>query len=160
MYSAAFEDPTGEKSDRPGIEFNFSPSLAVVGSRVVLASNQELARVLIAELGKVDALAETKSARSRPGSPTDFIALDSAEIAKLVDANRELLISHTMVEESKARDEATFQVEAIKDALGFVEGLDLRSVRRGDGLELQVTLRTSDRHVGVQKGRTKRKKDL
>ena len=147
IYSASFEPPASKQAAPLGIEFNFSPSLAMVGSRVVLASNRELARVLVEKLTELDKALKARDSTPVSESFGDFVMLKSVEISKLLESNLEMMIAHIMVEESKSPEEARFQMGAIQDALGFVGRLELRSSRRDHGLELNLTLRARDRHV-------------
>jgi hypothetical protein len=137
-FSVATNAP-GKNDDKAHLpsRFNFSPLLARVGDCFVLASTGGLTRDLI------DALIKASKAPAQPLKGTHTLAsIDGLQLAALVGANRETLVTQNMVEKGHSR----LQVEHHVDALTAIARLLGRATLTGgvrDGLariELAITL--------------------
>ncbi len=131
------------KDAQPGMLHNFTPSLAIVGTRMVLSSSAELARILIEELPKVEE-GKTGVAKS-----SDTITVDGEAVRSILGANREVLVADTMMKKGASKAEAEGQIQLLFDVLKHLRDLRIESTRRGEAVELDVKLRTS---LGGQPG--------
>ncbi len=117
--------------------FNYSPSLARVGDCFVLASTGGLTRDLI------DALLKASKAPAQPLTGTHTLAsIDGLQLAALVKANRETLVTQNMVEKGHARLQAEHHVDALEAIARLVGRATLTGgVRDGQArIELGITL--------------------
>jgi hypothetical protein len=94
-----------EKSDLD-IRFNFRPALARVGEYLVLTSTENLAKDLIDALNKetaesVKALAQTHS----------LVEVHAANLAAVLEANRDTLIRNNMVEKGNTQQQAETAID-------------------------------------------------
>lgn len=131
-----------DASAPPGIEYNFSPSLAVVGSRVVISSNRDLAEIVVRELSRKPPSTTIPAVDSRR-RPNDLIQLDAAEIDRLVEANADVIAAKAMLDDGIGPDEAEGRVRAIRELLGLVDSLDVRTRHRGRTAAITLSLRPS-----------------
>jgi len=124
----------------PGIEYNFTPSLALVGDRVVLSSSFELLSVLVEELEGVTKRAPaTTTATAVAGK--DRVLIDGASALAIATDNRDFFASKNMVEKGISLDAARAEIDAILEVGALLRDLDLRSFRKGDELHLDLRLR-------------------
>ncbi|MGH9360303.1 MAG: hypothetical protein ACRD2T_00190, partial [Thermoanaerobaculia bacterium] len=114
------------KNVKLGIEHNFTPSLAVVGSRVVLSSSQELARVLVEEISALAAPAAAAAARR-----ADRVAVDAEGVRAILEQNREILVAQSMLSKGKGKEAAEGEIAAVFEALKRLRGLQLQSKIEG-----------------------------
>ena len=129
---------SGKHDDKAHLpsRFNYSPSLARVGDCFVLASTGGLTRDLIDALLKA-----SKAAQPLTGTHT-LASIDGLQLAALVKANRETLVTQNMVEKGHARLQAEHHVDALAAIARLVGRASLTGGVR-DGLariELGITL--------------------
>jgi len=103
-----------ELEDRENIDsrFNFRPSLAKVADYLILSSTESLTKDLIDAIGKEDGdklkpLAEVHS----------VLEIDGAELAAILNANRDGMVRNNMVEEGKTREEAEAGIDVLLSIL-------------------------------------------
>jgi len=125
-----------EKAHLPS-RFNYSPALARVGDCFVLASTGGLTRDLI------DALIKTSQAPAQQLTGTHSLAsIDGVQLAAIVKANRETLVTQNMVEKGRSRLQAEHHVDALTAIARSIGRATLAGGVR-DGLariELGITL--------------------
>ncbi len=145
--SVADLNPIGREGGELGIEYNFSPSLSVVGNRIVFGSNKELVRELIDELAR-------KRSKKNVDRTTaiDAIRVRGAELRKLLDANLEFLTNAIVIGEGISADEARGRLHAIGEIIDFFDGLSV-TTRFGDGAaSLEVSADMAARGTTVRTG--------
>jgi len=129
------------KEAKLGIAYNFTPSLAVVGSRVVISSSQELAKLLVEEL-----VGAGKEAPGAPSPARDTFFIDSDAVGSILGQNLELLVSANMLKKGIGKAEADGEMNALLDVLKQLRDLRLwfgkESGKEGEVVKLKVTLRT------------------
>ena len=129
----------GKNDDKAHLpsRFNFSPSLARVGDCFVLASTGGLTRDLI------DALIKASKAPAKPLPGTHTLAsIDGLQLAAILGANRETLVTQNMVEKGHARSQAEHEIDALTAIARLLGQATLTGGVR-DGLariELGITL--------------------
>jgi hypothetical protein len=121
--------------ERPGIECNFSPSLAVVGDRVILSSSKELGRMLIEEIEKL------RAAPAASGLAEDALFVTGPAAAEILAENRDPLASETMKKEGISLEEARARIDALVEIVKFSRDLRVRSALKDGTLSLEVGLR-------------------
>ncbi len=118
LVSATFVPLAGEEDKDPArINFNFSPTVAFSGNRIIVSSTTKLARNLIA----------VKKPEERD---TDTIvntaALLSAPVVKAaLEDNLSQLISNNMLEEGHTREEAETEIGILLKLLGYFQAASL-----------------------------------
>src|SRR6185503_20318759 len=88
------------KDTAPGLPYNFTPSLAVVGSRLVISSSRELAKILVEELNAA-------AGKTAPAAkPSDSLVLDGAALESILSLNRDLLVNDSMMKKGSSKEAA------------------------------------------------------
>lgn len=136
VFTAVGDLDAVTKGRRPGIEHNFSPSLAVVGDRVIIGSHREIAIHLVKELQVLG----QQTATSLGAAPVDSLVLKASAIVELLELNRDVLATKMMFDEGIERDEAEGRLKAIFQALGLLDGLEARTSLEESSLNLRVRL--------------------
>ena len=132
-----------EQSQQAVINFNFAPTLAVSGERLVIASAPSLAaQVLSAE-----------SPSNGQGDPVSNTSVEvvAGELQKVLADNREHLIAQNMLKEGHSREEAELEIDTLLQLLGLVHqaGIDLSTSAHSLDLTLSIGLTGSqDRNSG------------
>ena len=133
----------------PGIMHNFTPSLAVAGSKVILSSSAELAKLFLAEVeGKSPA---PSSSSADPLG--DTITIDGAAVRKILGENHEFLISDNMVKKGHTKEEAEKEIGVLYAILDRLRDLQLRSWKDDDALRIRLELGTKWQD-GADRGKT------
>jgi hypothetical protein len=116
---------------------NFVPSLAVVGSQVVISTNLDLTKSIIAALGS------GKAGGASAAAGCDTLVLESAPLGSLLDENREFLIADNMQKKGSTREQAEKDVKTFLDILGLVKDLKVSSKKDGDAVKTALRLRAN-----------------
>ncbi|MGQ9588805.1 MAG: hypothetical protein ACUVYA_00765 [Planctomycetota bacterium] len=116
------------------IAANFSPSIAVAGGRLFLASSAELGRILVEEIGK---------ARSAGGSTAagDRLLLDGAALREVLSENKEAIAAEDARKKGISPEAAARELEQILGVLGLVGGLRAGSRKTGDSAVFELEVR-------------------
>jgi len=139
MHTVAFNTSakSKDKAKKPGLMQNFTPSMAVAGSRVILSSSAELTKILIEELEQL------KDAKPGAGKAADTVSVDGPAVRSILSANREVLVAQSMMEKGKSKEQAETEIGLLLDVLKHVRDLRLESGRKGDAMHLDLKLRTN-----------------
>lgn len=118
------------------INFNFSPSIAFVGDRVVLSSTEGLAR-------KLTEAADGEPVRGEAGRPNTLFEVDAAVLKETLADNREQLIAQNMLSEGHDRPEAERAIDGLIGLIGLFQDARLRlDAREGRvGVSVEATLK-------------------
>lgn len=140
MHTVAFNTSakSKDKDKKPGMLHNFTPSLAVAGSRVILSSSAELTRILIEELNGMKEAATATAVKA-----VDTLAIDGPAVRAILSANREVLIAQNMLENGKSKAQAETEIGLLLDVLKHVRTLRLHSARKGEAMHLDLNLSTN-----------------
>ena len=133
LVSATYVLGENENKKKARINFNFSPSIAFAGERVVLASTKELAREL--------ALAKTPVAAAGKVVNVATVAYFKG-VKEILNDNRGQLIAQTMLSEGKNRKEAAQQIDLLLSVIGVFKdaSMQLFTSKKTLRLELKVQL--------------------
>ena len=121
------KDPLGLK-----INYNFSPSIAFAGKRVVIASTQELARQLA-----VAKASDTNSAGDNQVTNTD-VALRFSSLREVLEDNHGQLVAQNMLKEGQTKEEAELAIKTLLELVGWFDRATLRMGTTDQ--ELRLTL--------------------
>ena len=117
---AAFS--TAEIEDKAKLDqrFNYRPALAMPGEYLILSSTDGLARDLIDALSRetehtVKPLAETHS----------LVEIDAAQLASILEANRETLVRSGMVKKGSTQEESETEIDMLITVVKFVDHVKL-----------------------------------
>lgn len=114
------------------IYFNFSPSLAIAGKRLILSSTEELAR----------GIATAPTAEPADTANTSLRLLIPV-LGELLTDNHNQLVTQNMLTDGHTREEAETQIQALEAILGLFREVSL-DLRTGDGqviLDLGIKVR-------------------
>ncbi len=124
-------EPDVREAQDAAINFNFSPTLALAGERVVLASTRELAMELIGTTATL------------PGSalPVNSIAnLEAQPLVEVLSDNQEQLIAENMIKEGHSHEEAASEIKALFELMGLFQNADMKLKVEGSVLQFDVEL--------------------
>jgi hypothetical protein len=114
------------------INFNFSPSIAFAGSRLILSSTTDLARKLV----QAAPLAAAEDA-DRTNSQ---LTVHSATLHGVLDDNRTHLIAQNMLKEGNSREEAQREIQTLLDLLTLIEDASVALNAQQSALDLSFRL--------------------
>jgi hypothetical protein len=128
--------PDKAKDVGTGLIDNFSPSLAVVGSRVVLSSSVELAKAIVEELSgtKGDATAGAKPV-------PDSLKIDAEAMGAILKQNLDIIVSDSMSKKVISREQAEREANFLLDIVKALRDLRVTSGKEGDTFQMTLTLR-------------------
>ena len=153
MHTVAFNTRSKAKDQKPGLLHNFTPSLAVVGSRVVLSSSAELTRILIEELSSVP------ESKTGAGKAPDTIAIDGPAVRSILEANKEVYVADQMVKKGISKPQAEEELKLLQSVLQQLRDLRIQSSRQDGAMSLDLKLRTSLGAATAEKSPVKVKAD-
>lgn len=130
------------KDSKPEISANFSPSLAVVGSQLVISSSAELARSLVEDL-KGSKAAATAATTTAAGRAQDMLRIDSAPLASIIRENLSLIVEDNVKKKGISTEQAAGEMNALLDILSRIRDLSLSTGKDGDQVQLKMKLRHS-----------------
>jgi hypothetical protein len=141
----------------PHVPVNFTPSLAVVGGKLILSSSAELGKVLVEEIQKGETQkGETRkdesqvggpapesgsSERAGAGTPADALVLDGSSLRAILEANRDLLVNDNMAKNGHSREAAEREVGYALEALRCLESFRMTSGKEGEAVKARLELR-------------------
>jgi hypothetical protein len=120
----------------PGIEYNFSPSLAVTGNRVILGSTFDLVKLLVEESEKVGADGKTVV----PTYARDRIYIDGRALRSILGTNLDFLAAQQVVSKGISLEDAKKELAIIGEILSFARDLELESFREKDAVRMKLRL--------------------
>jgi len=130
--------PPAAEGERSAIDirFNFRPTLARVGDRLILSSTEGLARDLI------DAAGKEVAARPPPIPGThSLLEIEGAALLSILRSNRDNMVSQNMVEKGTSREEAEGQIDLLILAAGSFERAKLSIGTEGQRARAELELR-------------------
>ncbi|MBA7681971.1 hypothetical protein ES703_90316 [subsurface metagenome] len=125
---AAFSTVEIEDKTKLDQRFNFRPALAMPGEYLILSSTDGLARDLI------DALSRETEHTVKPFAEThSLVEIDAAQLALILEANRETLVRGDMVKKGSTQEEAETGIDMLITVVKFVDHVKL-SIGTHEGL--------------------------
>jgi hypothetical protein len=100
------------------VNYNFSPSIAFVGSRFVVASTKSFAHVL----ASANPLEQSSESSERVVN-TDGVIVAGA-LRDILDDNRQQLVAQNMLKEGHTKEEAERDVGVLLELIGWLDRLE------------------------------------
>ncbi len=122
-----------DETKKGAIAYNFSPSIAFVGDRFIIAGTRQLA-VELAEL------AADQTEQQAAGENTQA-TLDAQVLHDVLADNREHLVAQNVLEKGHAKADAEKEIGTVLDLLGIGKDASLQLKTTKDKLSLEVQLR-------------------
>ena len=129
--------------DKPGLEYNFSPSLAFVGKRIILSSSRELAKFLVEVLSR-----ESREKQESARRLADRLLVNARQLEALARDNLRVFIAGNMTKKGQSEEEARAEIESAIGLLDFVRDLRLEGRLEGDTYRLGLNLRLTGNGAG------------
>ena len=143
LHTVAMNLPPEKK---PGMPYNFTPSLAVAGGNVVISSSRELAQVVVEELSKGAASATAASAVQ-----PDAVTIDAGPAHEILRQNRDLLVADQMLKKGKDKEAAAAEIDMLLGIVQQLRDLTIESKMDPDALRVRVNLRVRSGEKTVEK---------
>jgi hypothetical protein len=131
-----------DREGKPGLVHNFTPSLAVAGTRVVLSSSAELAKVVLEELAEEGKAATGVAADGGKGSgpASDSILIDAEAARAVIADNFEIIVADNMMKKGQSREEAEREMKQVLEVAGRLRHLELETRREGESVHLTLRI--------------------
>ena len=100
--------------------FNYRPTLAVAGGRVVLSSTDTLARDLIDAL-----MTDGTVANTPPPELNTLFEVDGPPLSAILSANREALVHNNMIDEGNTREAAEAAIDVLLEIARYIGSISL-----------------------------------
>ncbi|MEE3052848.1 MAG: hypothetical protein VYB34_03835 [Planctomycetota bacterium] len=123
-------------AENPGIEYNFSPSLAITGNRVIIGSTFDIVKFLVEESEK----SVTDSQTEVLAFARDQLYIEGKSIHSILGKNLDFLAAQQVVEKGVGLGEARSELSNIREALGFIRDLEFESFREKDAVRMKLRL--------------------
>ena len=113
-------------ADRPKswvvpIQYNFSPTLFMVGDHAILASTRALATAVSEQLKATP----TKPVAVSDAHVNSLVQIDGDLLNKVLAANRQQLISQNMIEKGHSQEEAAKEIDLLLQAIQLIKSLQV-----------------------------------
>lgn len=129
------------------IHYNFSPSLAFLGDRVLLASTAELATDLISE--DISSSQQSSQDLSQPdGQANTQLAVDVGSVREILETNKDQLIANSMLEKGHAKEAAETEIGLLLELVSFFESAGVRLDIAPSQLSLSVNVAANNQGFG------------
>jgi hypothetical protein len=134
MISAYYTPDRDEPNlKRARIHFNFSPSVAFVGERMIVSSSRQLSGQLAAAVSKAS------SVISSAGTNTAAV-LKLPVLRDVLEDNRSQLVAQNMLEEGRSKEEAEKHIGILMTVLGLFQDASIKLQVENDHLNLDVAV--------------------
>ncbi|MFG0331410.1 MAG: hypothetical protein ACF8PN_16095 [Phycisphaerales bacterium] len=128
MMGGGMASPTDGSKDAVGVQYNFAPSAAIVGSEYIVTTSTDLLRDIIDVVKSAD-----ESIEQRLEPITDSFTIEMDGVTSLLQANLTELITNRMLETDQGREMVDREIRAFIQALALVERMDFTTVHE-DGV--------------------------
>jgi hypothetical protein len=125
-------DADAKELENAPIYWNFSPSIAFVGDRIVISSTEQLARDLR------DSLHDAKEATSP--QPNTLVELEASPLHQLLLENREQFIAKNMLDKGHDRQEAEKEIDALLAIVSLFRDAQLALETNHDQMTLRLDI--------------------
>lgn len=114
LYTAIFIAKQGEEDSMAApIQFNFSPTLAFAGDKIVFSSSISLAKTLVAISADEDADASKSNTK---------LTLNGEMLKRILQENRQQLVASNMLSKGQNKQEAEAEIGLLLELVGFLGG--------------------------------------
>lgn len=131
-----------------GMHYNFSPSLAIVGDRLVIASNRPLAGDLIKAIRQADKAAAPPARNASDQVVNTELAVDGAAVHAILTDNQRQLVAQNMLDKGHDRAAAEAEIGALLAIAQLVRGLGLQLSTEGQQVRFEARLRFATKDGG------------
>lgn len=121
------------------IYHNFSPTVAVVGDRFIIASTKQFAATLVDAASTPGSTGESPSKTAAPTNTA--LEIDAAVVHKLLDDNRAQLVAQNMLEKGHAKEQAEAEIGTALEVLSWFDKASLRLATPSDRVDLELAVR-------------------
>ncbi len=121
---------------KPGIEYNFSPTLAISGDRIIIGSTFDLVKMLVEESEKT----KTPGATGVAAYASDLVYIHGGSVRKTLSSNLDFLAAQQVVEKGLSLAAARAELKVLDELLSYLGGLEFKSYRREDTVHLDLSL--------------------
>ncbi|QEF96237.1 hypothetical protein Mal15_02640 [Stieleria maiorica] len=133
LITASYVPPREEDDlDTIPINYNFSPTIAFAGQRMILASSTNLARAI------ADSAASTDAAATQPNT---IAVLNVDPMADALRDNQAQLVAQNMLEKGHGPDQADAEIGVLFDLLALFENATVKLDVENDQLRLMTEIR-------------------
>ncbi|HND54276.1 MAG TPA: hypothetical protein PLV92_17820, partial [Pirellulaceae bacterium] len=149
MVTTSYAPPSDEGVLRPGaIYYNFSPTMATVGDRLILSSTRTLAEQLL-DAKPTDAATGTNGAAGASGAKDDAngaavvngrLSFDFKSIRSALNDNRQQLVSQNMLDKGHGREQAEREIGLLLNALGLIRSAALQIDSNESRVQAELSL--------------------
>ena len=135
-------------STSPGrINYNFSPSLALLGEHMVLSSTSDFAKELC------DLLDSTSTGQTSPsaagagpiGQTNSAVAFDFATLTKLLEDNRQHLVAQNILQKGHDQQAAELEIGTLLELAGMLRDAELRLATQDAQLKFEAVVRLKEK---------------
>ena len=120
----------------PGIEYNFSPTLAISGNRIILGSTFDLVKMLVEESEK----SKTPSDTAVAAYARDRVYIDGKSARSVFGKNLDFLAAQQVVEKGVNLAAAKAGLKVIDELLSYIRGFEFESYRKKDSVHMDLKL--------------------
>jgi len=121
------------------IQFNFSPTMAFAGDRIIFASSTSIARKLIESQGGSEDAVEIGTPM---GDSNTSGRLEATTLKRVLESNRSQLVANSMLEKGHSKEAAEGEIGLLLELLGFFRdvrlNLDVTESQMALGLAVDV----------------------
>ncbi len=118
----------------PGIEYNFSPSLAVTRNKVILGSTFDIVKLLVEESEKIRPAGKT----SVQAYARDRLYIDGRALNSILGNNLNFLAAQQVIDKGIGLDEAKNELSVIRTALSYIRDLEFESFREEEAIHMKL----------------------
>ncbi|MGV3484984.1 MAG: hypothetical protein ACO1RT_11255 [Planctomycetaceae bacterium] len=137
VFATYIPERDAQESTTAPINFNFSPTLAFAGERIVLSSSTSLARELLAD----DSTAATDASGAAAGDSVNAIAIIEAEpIQQILEVNKPQLVANNMLEKGHSKAAAEQEIGWLLELVGFLKDAQLGLTVNDSQMQLTAEL--------------------
>lgn len=118
------------------IYHNFSPTVAVVGDRFIIASTKQFAATLVDAASKPS---PQSGSEAKSATPTNTaLEVDAAVVHRLLDDNRAQLVAQNMLEKGHGKDQAEAEIGTVLAVVSWFDKASLRLTTPNDRVDLEL----------------------
>lgn len=138
LVTATYVPDRDERESRSAkIQFNFSPTVAFDGDRIIIASSTPIARKLIEPNSDSENTNEVEAAVQDSNTAA---RLDVPPLKRILESNRSQLVANSMLEKGHGKEAAEAEIGLLLELLGFFRDVRLNLDVTDSQMALQVAV--------------------
>jgi len=132
LITASFvPDRAQRDSEAAPIFFNFSPTLAFIGDRVILSSSLKLAKELVMQEQPAESPLQTSNTA---------VTLDASVLRTILAANKSQLVASNMLSKGQSQDSAEAEIGLLLELITFLKDAQLKLDTTDSQMQLSLDL--------------------